>query len=228
MSNPIAAQILNILLMLKRIFKFTKTMILIGTVGLFSIWLIDNWVQRTASTAVFSEINDVPNNKVGLLLGTRKILASGYQNLYYSYRIEAAEKLFKAGKIKFILISGDNSKKEYDEPTDMRDDLIARGIPIDKIYLDYAGFRTLDSVVRADKIFGQKELTIISQPFHNERAIFISNKKGIKSVGFNAKDVSARYGFKTMLREKLARVKMLLDLTFGVQPKFLGKQIEII
>ena len=162
------------------------------------------------------------------MLGTRKTLASGYQNLYYSYRIEAAEKLFKAGKIKYILISGDNSRKEYDEPTDMRDDLVARGIPLEKIYLDYAGFRTLDSIVRADKIFGQKELTIISQPFHNERAIFISNKKGIKSVGFNAKDVSTRYGFKTMLREKLARVKMLLDLTFGVQPKFLGKEIEII
>ena len=202
-------------------------MLLFTLLGVLSIWLIDNWVQRTANPEIFSNIETLPNNKVGLLLGTRKTLASGYQNLYYQYRIEAAEKLFKAGKIKYILISGDNSTKAYDEPTDMRDDLVTRGIPIEKIYLDYAGFRTLDSVVRANKIFGQKELTIISQPFHNERAIFISNKKGIKSVGYNAKDVSARYGLKTMIREKLARVKMLLDLTFGVQPKFLGHPIEI-
>ena len=213
--------------MLKRIFKFVKTMLLIGILGLISIWVIDNWVKHTASQEIFSNIENLPDNKVGLLLGTRKTLASGYPNLYYTYRIDAAEKLFKMGKIKYLLISGDNSTKKYDEPTDMRDDLVARGIPIEKIYLDYAGFRTLDSVVRANKIFGQKKLTIISQPFHNERAIFISNKKGINSVGFNAKDVSIRYGIKTMIREKLARVKMLIDLMFGVQPKFLGDKIDI-
>ena len=214
--------------MLKRILKFVKTMLLLGIIGLASILGIDKWVQHTASKEIFSTIEDIPNNKVGLLLGTRKTLASGYPNLYYTFRIEAAEKLFKSGKIKYILISGDNSRKEYDEPTDMQDDLVARGIPLDKIYLDYAGFRTLDSVVRANKIFGQKKLTIISQPFHNERAIFISNQKGIESIGFNAKDVSTRYGLKTRLREKLARVKMLLDIAFGVKPKFLGEKIEII
>jgi len=142
--------------MLKRIFKLTKTMLLIGIVGLLSIWLIDNWVQRTASSAVFSNIKDVPNNKVGLLLGTRKILQNGNTNLYYRYRIEAAEKLFKAGKIKFILISGDNSKKEYDEPTDMRDDLVARGIPLNKIFLDYAGFKNSLSLAN---------LFIMNEPF---------------------------------------------------------------
>jgi len=155
------------------------------------------------------------------------MLTNHHVNLYYSYRIDAAEQLFKSGKIEYILISGDNSREEYDEPTDMKNDLIARGIPEEKIYLDYAGFRTLDSVVRANAIFGQEQFTVISQPFHNERAIFISEKKGFKTIGFNAKDVSSRYGWKVQMREKLARVKMLLDIVVGKQPKFYGEKIEI-
>lgn len=105
--------------------------------------------------------------------------------------------------------------------------MIKQGIPANRIYLDYAGFRTLDSVVRCKEIFSQESITVISQQFHNERAIFIANYKGIKAVGFNAKGVSKRYGFKVMVRERMARVKMMLDLLSGKQPKFLGKKIEI-
>ena len=100
-------------------------------------------------------------------------------------------------------------------------------MPENRIFLDYAGFRTLDSVVRSKKVFGQKSLTVISQQFHNERALYLAKANGIQAVGFNSKGVSVRYGFKTMLREKLARVKMLLDIVVGVQPKFLGKRIVI-
>lgn len=207
--------------------KFLKYSVLAIVITIISIFLIDFWVKESTSEQIFSSIHAMPKNKVGLLLGTRKILASGRVNLYYAHRIDAAEKLFKSGKIEYILISGDNSRKEYDEPTDMKDDLVARGIPEEKIYLDYAGFRTLDSVVRANAIFGQKQFTVISQPFHNERAIFISEKKGLKPIGFNAKDVSNRYGWKVKVREKLARVKMLLDIVIGKQPKFYGEKIEI-
>ncbi len=207
--------------------KFLKYGFLALIVILLSIFVIDLWVKKSTSAQMFTSVEDMPTNKVGLLLGTRKALKSGRVNLYYSYRLDAAEQLFKSGKIEYILISGDNSREAYDEPTDMKDDLIARGIPENKIYLDYAGFRTLDSVVRANAIFGQEKFTVISQPFHNERAIFISEKKGFQTVGFNAKEVGSRYGWKVQVREKLARVKMLLDIMVGKQPKFYGEKIEI-
>jgi SanA protein len=111
---------------------------------------------------------------VGLVLGTSQYLKNGYLNWYFKYRIEATVELYKKGKIDFILVSGDNSHKNYDEPTAFKNELIKRGIPADQIYLDYAGFRTLDSVVRAKEIFGQTSITIISQKFHNERAIYWS------------------------------------------------------
>ena len=207
--------------------KLLKYGLLALFVTLLFIFLIDFWVQTSTSEQIFTSVEEMPKNKVGLLLGTRKMLRSGYINLYYSHRIDAAEQLFKSGKIEFILISGDNSREEYDEPTDMKNDLVERGVPENKIYLDYAGFRTLDSVIRANAIFGQEKFTVISQPFHNERAIFISEKKGLKPIGFNAKDVSNRYGWKVQVREKLARVKMLLDIIIGKQPKFYGEKIEI-
>ncbi|MDG1435395.1 MAG: ElyC/SanA/YdcF family protein [Saprospiraceae bacterium] len=207
--------------------KLLKYGLLALFVTLLFIFLIDLWVQTSTSEQIFTSVEEMPKNKVGLLLGTRKMLRSGYINLYYSHRIDAAEQLFKSGKIEFILISGDNSREEYDEPTDMKNDLVERGVPENKIYLDYAGFRTLDSVIRANAIFGQEKFTVISQPFHNERAIFISEKKGLKPIGFNAKDVSNRYGWKVQVREKLARVKMLLDIIIGKQPKFYGEKIEI-
>ena len=184
-------------------------------------------VNRNAKDKTFDNVENISKNKVGLVLGTGKYLSNGSLNKYYQNRIEAAEKLFKAGKIDIIIISGDNSSKNYDEPTTFKKDLIKVGIPENKIILDYAGFRTLDSVIRCQKIFGQNKFTIISQEFHNQRAIYIANKNGIDCIGFNAKDVDAYYGLKTQLREKLARVKMMIDLIIGKQPKFLGEKINI-
>ncbi len=213
------------------ILKRLKKMFLVGTTLLLILLLIilgSNWiVKNKSSDKIYSSVNEIPSNRVGLLLGTKKYLKSNFVNLYYQYRIDAAYELFKAKKIDYILISGDNGRKGYDEPTDMRDDLIALGVPEGKIFLDYAGFRTLDSIVRCKEIFDQNEITVISQQFHNERAIFIAEQKGIDAIGFNAKDVSARYGFKTKQREKLARVKMIIDLIVGKKPKFLGEKIEI-
>ena len=134
--------------------KLLKYGLLALFVTLLFIFLIDLWVQTSTSEQIFTSVEEMPKNKVGLLLGTRKMLRSGYINLYYSHRIDAAEQLFKYGKIEFILISGDNSREEYDEPTYMKNDLVERGVPENKIYLDYAGFRTLDSVIRANAIFG--------------------------------------------------------------------------
>ncbi len=190
--------------------------------------VISNYsIEKYAENKTFSDSSIIEKNKVGLVLGTSKMVNNGRVNLYFKFRINATLKLFNAGKIDFILISGDNGNKNYDEPTDFKNELMQKGIPEDKIFLDYAGFRTLDSVVRSKEIFGQESITIISQQFHNERAIYLAKKNGINAIGFNAQDVSRRYGIKVQMREYLARTKVFVDILFGVKPKFLGKKIEI-
>jgi SanA protein len=182
------------------------------------------YITKSTRSQLYSEIEKIPQNDVAILLGASKSLKNGYDNLFFKYRIEAAVELFKAGKIKHIIVSGDNHKKEYDEATDMRDALIAEGVPDSCITLDYAGFRTLDSMVRCLKIFGQKNVTIISQEFHNQRAVFIANYYGMNVVGFNAKDVPDSFSLKVRIREYFAKFKAVLDLhLFHTQPKFLGK-----
>lgn len=176
----------------------------------------------------YNDPADIPGKKIGLLLGTSKYLSKGKHNFYYKYRIDAAVELFRLGKISYILVSGDNATMNYDEPTTIKKDLVNRGIPEKRIFLDYAGFRTLDSVERCKEVFGETDIVVISQQFHNERALYIAKKKGINAVGFNARDVDFRYGYKTKLREKFARVKTILDIhLLNTQPKFLGPKIEI-
>lgn len=208
---------------LKRVIQIT--IVLFGLALIFAITA--NLMVSNKSQYTYNSVEDIPHNRVGLVLGTSKFLANGYENYYFKYRIEAAFELYQAGKIDYILVSGDNSRKEYDEPTMMRDDLIALGVPTNKIFLDYAGFRTWDSVVRCKEIFGQTNITIISQQFHNERAIFIAHCNDMEAVGYNAKDVNAYFGFKTQMREKLARVKVVMDYLFGNEPKFLEETIHI-
>lgn len=192
------------------------------------ILVLSNYsIENLSDNKTFFRVNDIQHNKVGMVLGTSRLIKGGYINTYFTYRIEATVALFKAGKIDFVLVSGDNSTKKYDEPTDFKNELIKQGIPADKIYLDYAGFRTLDSVVRAKEIFGQNEITIISQEFHNRRAIYLAENHGISAIGFNAKNVSSRYGMRVQIREYFARSKVFIDILLGVKPKFLGEKIEI-
>lgn len=204
-----------------------KIIVLVLFLVIVSIPLSNKVIQNNATSKTFNSVKNIPKNKVGLLLGTIKYLSNGHINLYYAYRLNAALKLYKAKKIQFIVISGDNSSKDYDEPTDFKNDLMKGGVPEDKIFLDYAGFRTLDSVVRAKEIFGQDSITVISQQFHNERAIYLAEWYDIKAIGFNAKSITGRYGFRVKLREYLARVKVFVDILFRVQPKFLGDKITI-
>lgn len=194
----------------------------------FLLIIISNYsIEKYSENKTFSDLEIIKKNKVGLVLGTSKVLNNGMINLYFTFRINATVQLYNNGKIDFILISGDNGNKDYDEPTDFKNELIKKGIPEDKIFLDFAGFRTLDSVIRSREIFGQKSITIISQQFHNERAIYLAEKNGINAIGFNAKDVSGKYGMKVQIREYLARTKVFIDILFGIKPKFLGDKIEI-
>lgn len=178
---------------------------------------------------MYDSLLAIPYNKVGLLLGTSKLLANGQNNKYFDNRIKATVALYKAAKIKYIVISGDNSTYHYNEPEDMKQALLQAGIPENAIYLDYAGFRTLDSVVRCKEIFGQHTITIVSQPFHNARAIFIARQNQMEAVGYNATDVNKYMGIKTRIREVAARVKLYIDLyLINKQPKFMGEKIEIV
>lgn len=212
--------------------KWLKRIFIYGLLATVLAFLLIIWsnshVENTAKSNVYKELDNIPANNVGLVLGTSRYLQNGHENLYFKYRINAAVKLFKSGKVKHLLVSGDNHVKEYDEPQDMRDALLEKGIPDSCITLDYAGFRTLDSIIRCWKIFGQTKFIVISQPFHNERAIFIGRHYDLDVTAYNAQKVSATYGFKTQLREYLARVKAVLDVyILNKEPKFLGEPVEI-
>ena len=204
-----------------------RTFLISFLFGLF--WFFGaNWaIESNAEGKVFDRVSDCPTVKVALVLGTSRTNKRGNDNLYFSYRIKAAVELYRAGKVKFILVSGDNSITTYDEPTDMKNALVAAGIPVNHIFLDYAGFRTLDSMERALKVFGQKEVIVISQRFHNERAIYLGGHFGMTVYGYNAQDVAQMGGFKTKVRERFARMKVFWDIVFGVNSKFLGDAVEI-
>ncbi|MGI9526577.1 MAG: SanA/YdcF family protein [Weeksellaceae bacterium] len=207
--------------------KFLLYILLLIVSILGFVFVAHNSIASKAEGKTYDFVDDIPHNRVGMVLGTSKLLANGQINLYFKYRIDAVLELYENHKIDFILISGDNGDEYYDEPNDFKDELIKRGIPEEKIYLDHAGFRTLDSVVRAKEIFGQNNLTIISQKFHNERAIYLAEENNIHAIGFNARDVDGKLGLKVKLREYLARAKVFIDIILKVEPKFLGKKIEI-
>ena len=184
-------------------------------------------ISKYGEGKVFGDTAFIPYNKVGLLLGTSPRVKGGKTNPYFKNRIDAAAELFESGKIKYILISGDNRRHNYNEPQAMKDSLVNRGIPKESLVLDFAGLRTLDSMVRSKEVFGQDSVTVISQQFHNERAIYLARHYGIHAIVFNAKDVSAYEGLKTRMRELLARVKVFVDFFINKQPRHLGEKIEI-
>jgi SanA protein len=184
-------------------------------------------VNTATSRQIYNDINQIPKNRVGLLLGTAKYndRSKNIINVYYQHRIDAAVALYMAGKVDFIIVSGDNSTLYYNEPLLMKNDLIARGVPAKCIYMDNAGFRTLDSILRCRDVFGQTRFTIISQRFHNQRAVYIANHKNVQTVAFNAEDGDSFWD--VAIREKMARVKMMLDLLMNKQAKLYGDNIEI-
>ena len=158
-----------------------------------SAWLSNSWIVRSTKSQLYDDIDKIPFRNVAMVLGTSAKARNGLDNLFFNYRLEAAAQLFKVGKVKHILVSGDNHIEGYDEPTEMKNALIKLGVPDSCITMDCAGFRTLDSVIRTKEVFGQNSFTIVSQEFHNERAVFLANKYGMDVVAFNAKDVPAKF-----------------------------------
>jgi SanA protein len=184
-------------------------------------------ITKTGNLYCYSSVVSIPHNHCALVLGTSKYLWNGKKNLYYTNRIKAVVELYNKNKIDFIIVSGDNRNRNYNEPITMYNDLIAAGIPGRKIIADYAGFRTLDSVVRGKEVFGQNKFTIVSQSFHNQRAIYIARKKGIEAIAFNSENVTSKFAFKVQVREVAARILVLFDMMTARQPHFLGEKVII-
>jgi len=211
--------------LLKRWWLRTAVLIMLGSGTIFGCeW----WVSKRAEGRCFDDVNAMPEAPVAVVLGTAAHVAGGWSNYFFKYRMEAAAALFKAGKVKALIVSGDNGTYSYDEPTDMKLALMKLGVPADKIVCDYAGFRTLDSVVRAKEVFGQQRMIFVSQRFHNVRAIYLARAFGIEAYGMDAKDVPVSLSVKTFLREKLACVKAVLDVNvLGTKPRFLGEKVIV-
>jgi SanA protein len=197
--------------------------ILISAILLMLPWAI---ISFSVWDRVYRDIDTVPYREVGVLLGTTP-WANG-SNLFFTTRIEATKELYERWKIKKIIVSGDNSNASYNEPEYMKRALIKSGVPENVITMDYAWFRTLDSVVRASEVFSLTlGFTIISQPFHIERAIFLAKANGIDAIGYGAANVSLEYGLYAYLREVPARWLALYDAWFGTEATVLGEKEEI-
>lgn len=180
-------------------------------------------IELRTKAFIFQDVQQIGHQPVGLVLGTSSRFASGAPNLFFKYRMEAAAEVFQAGKVSHLLLSGDNRFSSYNEPLEMKRALMSKGVPESAITLDYAGLRTLDSVIRAKRIFGQQQLTIISQRSHVERAVFIARHHDIQAFGLSAQRVPLGISAKTTVREWLARCKAVLDLyILRKQPRHLG------
>ncbi len=186
------------------------------------------WIVNSTSEKVYSHYDSLTNHKVALVLGTSHLLTTGAPNPFFDNRMENAATLFINGKVKHFIVSGDNRTKYYNEPLEMKRALVRLGIPSSAITLDYAGLRTLDSVVRSKEIFGQDKITIVTQTFHCYRALFISNYYGIDAVAYVANEPSAEVTEKVHWREYLARAKAILDLyVLKTSPRHLGEKEPI-
>ncbi len=185
-------------------------------------------IDDSVRPRLFDQVTAVPHRHVGVVLGCSARMSDGRPNLYFVGRVAAAVELYQAKKVDYLLVSGDNGSRYYNEPIMFKKALVAAGVPADRIVLDYAGFRTLDSIVRAREVFGQTSFTVISQRFHNERAVYLALGRGMDAIGYNARDVGGAAGFKVHLRELIARLGAVAHVRLlDTQPRYLGPRVEI-
>ena len=186
----------------------------------YNVWMVQRSAARVTSVAA-----EVPVRPIALVLGTSMTLASGQINVHWRGRMDAAAALYKAGRVERLLVSGDNRRRDYNEPRDMRDGLIERGVPKDAITLDYAGLRTLDSVIRAKEIFGVTECVIVTDDFHLPRALWLADRRGMTVSGFHGPVLSWGLSGKTRVREWLARINAgLEEWVLGTGAKHYGNK----
>jgi len=204
--------------------RATASVIVAAIFGIILLAAADAYVRVLAKDRTFDDLTQIEPGRAALVPGTSPWVRDGGPNIYFNGRIAAAAELFHSGRATFIIVSGDNEHKSYNEPREMRRALIAAGVPGDRIVFDFAGFRTLDSIVRAQKVFGQEQIVVVSQKFHNERAICLARHFGIDAIGYNATGPDKGLTWwRNWIRERLARVQLLLDLyVYDTEPRHLG------
>ncbi len=192
---------------------------------LLAIVACNCWLLSSNRARIFFASTEVPARTVALVLGTAPRVGP-WKNPFFENRMDAAAQLWRAGKVRHLLVSGDNSRHDYDEPTAMRDALIARGVPSRAITLDYAGFRTLDSLIRAREVFGLHDIIVVTDGWHQPRALFLAAAAGLDALGVSSADLPWSMSGKTRVREWLSRVKAVADVCIlRTKPKFLGEPI---
>ena len=215
--------------MISRIFKLAAAALVLALLGGFGAW---TYVAGRAAPMIHSSVETVPEAEAALVLGSSRLLPGGYLNPYFAYRIETAAALYASGKVRYLIVSGNQARGGrnaggYDEPTDMRDALVELGVPAASIYRDYAGFRTLDSVLRAKSIFGQQKVILVSQRFHLERALYLAAAHGLTFSGFVARDVTLSYDLKTKAREVMARIWAVGDVLANTGARYGGPPVVL-
>ena len=185
--------------------------------------ICDRTVAYNVKCRLYDDVDSIPHRKVGLILGTSPISTwNGRRNYYFDHRIKAGAELYKAGKVDWLVVSGGdyrNTENGYDEPVAMRDSLIKQGVDPARIILDYDGTRTLNSIAKMRDVYGQDSITIVSQKFHNERALYQAKHLGVDAIAFNAHTPSKQTSWwRNRGREVLARVKLFVDIVRDVHP----------
>ncbi len=208
--------------------RVIRIALLLGAVALGWLGLEAARIGPRAAAFVSDDLAGVPATDVGLVLGTSPSLGAGRPNAFFSARIAAAAQLFRAGKVRHLLVSGDNGSQGYDEPSAMRRALVRAGVPEAAITRDFAGFRTLDSMLRAKEVFGLRRVTVVSQRFHVERAVFLARAHGLEAYGFAARDVGGPEGRRVRAREVLSRLAAVLDVrVLHSRPRFTGPPVAL-
>ncbi|AOM01845.1 ElyC/SanA/YdcF family protein [Cobetia marina] len=186
-------------------------------VGL-NLWVVMSTRDRIASSPLTCE-----SREVGIVFGTSHGLVGGGRNPHYQARLDTAAQLYRLHRVSNLLLSGDNRTRYYNEPMTMWRDLRDRNVPQQFMTLDYAGFSTFDTLVRAHKVFGVDQAVLVTQPWHLPRALFIADVLGLDAVGCPAVSERRPAGLRLMLREWLARAATVGDLyLWGRKPRFLG------
>ena len=186
------------------------------------------WILHRAKGHLHTSLEQVPANDVAIVLGTSPRIRGGWSNPFFEARMDAAAALIRSGKVRHLLLSGDNGRSSYDEPSAMQEALTKRGVSAEAMTLDYAGFRTLDSMARAREVFDLHRCTIVTDDFHQARAVFLAQKHGLEATGFVSKPVPWKWSKKTRTREIGSRVKAWLDIyILRTKPKFYGPKVEL-
>ncbi len=197
-----------------------------GLAGMLTILAVNVWMTARCSDRIFTDPAKAPAVPVALVLGTAEKIGK-YSNIHFRVRIDAAAALYKEGKIKHLLLSGDNSRPGYNEPEDMKVALVTRGVPATAMTCDYAGFSTMESIIRAKEVFGLSRCIIISDDFHLARSLWLADYHDMKATAFHSQPVNRRNLFNSRSREWLARPKDVIYAIIGVRPKFGGAKISL-